>query len=292
GRLAAELLQALGELGCAPESYAILDVSGELRQRQHQTLRDLAPTWLPRVRWLDAWPTTWQGVMVGNEVLDAMPVERFAITPQGPRPWLVDYDVERRGFVWRLGAEDPAVSEAVAAIESGLAEPLPLDYTSEYCPTLKPWLASAAEVLTRGMMLLVDYGYSRREYYHPERREGTLVCHYRHRVHDDPFCWPGLQDISANVDFTAVAEAAVAAGLEVAGYTRQGWFLLNCGLEGVLAAAEALATTDAQRLALRQQVAQLTLPTEMGERFKVVALSKDLAEPLVGFARGDDRHRL
>lgn len=288
GIMAADLLQELVRLDALPDSYWILELSGELRARQQATLAARVPQLLERVRWLDGLPTDFTGIMVGNEVLDALPVTRFVITAQGPRPLHVRWDGQ--AFVLGAGAADPALTAAVAALETELGAPLPSGYTSEINQHLPAWIAALAEALAQGVLLLIDYGYPRREYYHPQRTDGTLICHYRQRAHNDPLLWPGLQDITANVDFTAVAEAALAAGLDVTGYTSQAYFLFGCGLETLLAASDPSDTL--RHLALAQQVKRLTLPGEMGERFKAIALSKQVDGPLCGFSLYDERGRL
>ncbi|HNW77984.1 MAG TPA: SAM-dependent methyltransferase, partial [Candidatus Competibacteraceae bacterium] len=176
------------------------------------------------------------------------------------------------------------------ALETGLDQPLPLGYSSEYVPNLDAWLAAITAPLAAGVVLLIDYGYPRREYYHAERSSGTLLCHYRHRVHSDPLYLPGLQDITASVDFTAVADAALAAGLEVAGYTSQNHFLFGCGLLDLLAETDPADTVH--YLEQVRQIKLLTLPGEMGDRFQAIALSRGLEHPLRGFAFRDERGRL
>ncbi|MER2603206.1 MAG: SAM-dependent methyltransferase [Candidatus Competibacter phosphatis] len=289
GVMAADLLRELRALDALPERYAILELSGELRQRQHQTLAERTPELLDRVVWLDALPDPGlRGVVLGNEVLDALPVERFRVTEAGPRRLAVGWS--ETGLDWVEGDEDPEVTVAVAGIEQALGWPLPLGYVSEYVPHLDAWLRAIAGTLAAGALLFVDYGYPRRDYYHPERAAGTLLCHYRHRVHDDPLILPGLQDITASVDFTAVADAALAAGLEVAGYTAQNYFLFGCGLMELLAEADPADTL--RYLEQTRQVKLLTLPGEMGERFQAIALTRDFDLPLRGFTMRDERGRL
>ncbi|MBL8251480.1 MAG: SAM-dependent methyltransferase [Candidatus Competibacter sp.] len=297
GAMAADILRELDELGAPPERYAILELSGELRERQRQTLAERTPASLERVTWLDTLPEPgFRGVMLGNEVLDALPVERFRITVDGPRRMMVTWveadpatSAEGR-LAWAEGPEDPAVSEAVTHIETALGQRLPEGYVSEYAPQLAAWLEAMAEPLAAGALVLIDYGYPRREYYHPERADGTLLCHYRHRVHADPLWLPGLQDITASVDFSAVADAATAAGLTVSGYASQNYFLFGCGLMELLAQVDAADTV--RYLDQVRQVKLLTLPGEMGERFKVIGLSRNLDVPLRGFSFRDERHRL
>lgn len=307
GVMAADLLLELRTLNALPERYAILELSGELRDRQRQTLTRRAPEVLDRVVWLDQPPEPeFRGIVLGNEVLDALPVERFRITAHGPRRLMVRWT--EAGLAWAEGDEDPAVTAAIAGIEADLGGRLPEDYRSEYIPHLQDWLRTIAEPLAAGALLFVDYGYPRRAYYHPERTTGTLLCHYRHRAHDDPLILPGLQDITASVDFTAVAQAARAVGLDVAGYTRQNYFLFGCGLMDLLAdqippnpplekgggeAGGISSPTDTVRyLEQARQVKLLTLPGEMGDRFQAIALTRNLTLPLRGFSFRDERDRL
>ena len=289
GVMAADILLELETLGALPERYRILELSADLCERQNATLAQRVPHLLERVDWLQALPAAgFRGIILANEVLDAMPVQRFRITEQGPLPLCVSWAAD--GFRWHLGEQDRQLGDSVNRLQHALGFSLPIGYESEFNPHLNPWLAAWAEVLTAGMLLLVDYGYPRREYYHPQRDSGTLICHYRHRAHADPLILVGLQDITANVDFSAVAAAAIATGLEVAGYTRQGCFLLGCGLQEMLAAAD---PADMRAyLELTRQVKLLTLPGEMGDRFKVIAITRELTPPLRGFGFQDERERL
>lgn len=289
GVMAADLLQELRALDALPERYAILELSGELRERQHQTLTKKVPDLLDRVVWLDTLPEPGlRGVILGNEVLDALPAECFRITAAGPRRLAVSWT--EAGLGWVEGDEDPEVTAAVARIEEELGWRLPLGYSSEYVPHLDAWLRAIAEPLAAGALLFIDYGYPRRDYYHPERTNGTLLCHYRHRVHADPLILPGLQDITTSVDFSTVADAALAVGLEVAGYTTQNYFLFGCGLLELLAEVDPADTP--RYLEQSRQVKLLTLPGEMGERFQAIALTRNLDLALCGFAVRDERGRL
>ena len=300
GIMAADLLREWHRLDALPERYAILELSGELRKRQRQTLAERIPDLVNRVVWLDTLPEPgFRGLILGNEVLDALPVERFRITAQGPRRLIVV--CTETGLACIEGQEDQSVTATVAQIETEIGGRLPEGYTSEYVPRLQEWLAAIAEPLAAGVLLFIDYGYPRREYYHPERATGTLLCHYRHRVHDDPLLLPGLQDITASVDFTAVADAALAAGLRVAGYTTQNYFLFGCGLMELLAeeippqdetGETPNSTYSMHYLEQARQVKLLTLPGEMGDRFQAIALTRNLETPLRGFAFRDERNRL
>jgi SAM-dependent MidA family methyltransferase len=288
GRLAVDLLGELDVLGCLPQRYFILERSADLQQRQQQLLYLELPQLVERVVWLDQLPPAgFRGVMLANEVLDAMAVERFHWNGTAAKQYFVAQGTA--GFEW---LERPVGTPGLQAAIDGLAGAckLPAGYVSEINLSLGAWLGSVAERLEEGLLLLVDYGYERDEYYHPQRSSGTLMCHYRQRAHDDPFLWPGLQDITAHVDYTAVAEAASVAGLAVSGYTNQAWFLLDCGLEVLL--QDAGPTDSVAYLQLAQQAKTLILPGEMGERFKCIALTRGIEEPLPGFRMQDFRYRL
>ncbi|MGB5179559.1 MAG: SAM-dependent methyltransferase [Gammaproteobacteria bacterium] len=292
GRLAIDVLGELERMACLPGRYLILERSAELRQRQQQALQRALPELLDRVCWIDTLPAAgFRGVMLANEVLDAMAVERFQW--DGKAASLFHVCCEGDTFEWCLqsAADDIAADDIKDAIESLASRcQLPPGYISEFNAALPAWLQSVAAPLQQGVLLLIDYGYPRHEYYHPQHSSGTLMCHYRQRAHDDPFLWPGLQDMTAHVDFTALAEAALAAGLEVSGYTTQAAFLLDSGLDGFL--QQAGPTDSTHYLQLAQQAKTLILPGEMGERFKCMALTRDMTTALPGFRLQDDRHRL
>jgi SAM-dependent MidA family methyltransferase len=271
GALCAQILDALGDANVA---YRILEPSADLRERQRVSLARFGD----RVEWLDRIPETpFDGAVIGNEVLDALPVSCFV--KRGGRTLPRGVIARGGGFAWAEGAESAELAAAVDTLERALGGALPDGFSSELAPRLGAWFASVTAPLARGCVLLVDYGLVRREYYHPQRASGTLVCHYRHRAHGDPFLYPGLQDISAWVDFSASADAARAAGLEVAGFTTQGQYLL-----ATLAAEPPRAATDAESVRALSALKTLVLPGEMGERFKVLALQKGgaLCEPLPG----------
>ncbi|MGB0722985.1 MAG: class I SAM-dependent methyltransferase [Gammaproteobacteria bacterium] len=288
GQLAADALAELDALGVPPEHWTFLDLSGELAERQRHTLRTHTPALAHLGDWPGTLPDGFRGCVIANELLDAMPVRRFRRTAG---------DVEELGvsgarghYQWASQAADDTLRAAVDGIETAIGGPLPPGYTSEWNPHLQPWLEALFAAMDRGVVLLIDYGYPRSEFYLDQRTTGTLMCHYRHRTHPDPFLWPGLQDITAHVDFTAVGEAALAAGFDVMGYTTQAMFLFGNGLEAMVNASDPT-DTDAH-LRLAQQVKTLTLPGEMGERFQVMALGKDVDLPLNGFSFADLRRRL
>jgi len=292
GQLAVDLL---GELAPSvrPGRYLILETSADLRQLQRERLAAMAPAALPSVEWLDRPPATaWDGVLVANEVLDALPVERFQVGDQGFERLGV---TERDGQLAWAGLPAPAsLVDAIRHVETGIQRPFATGYRSELQMTLQPWLDSVTANLRRGLALFIDYGYPRREYYSAERRDGTLICHYRHKAHDDVFFWPGLQDLTAWVDFTALAEAAELCKLEVCGYCNQAMFLLGCGLDQVLSASMAAAGDGGTDLA--NEARQLLMPGFMGERFQVMGLARgldaDLQRTLQGFSLQDLRYRL
>lgn len=286
GVLAVALLRALARLDRLPRRYLLLEPSPALRARQQEVLQREVPELLPRVQWLDRLPQHFEGVVIANEVLDAMPVRRFGMNADGPYEVGVGLDGGRL-----VDRPMPATDDLSAWLRAAGLEGLPVGFRSEWNPALPGWVAALGELLARGVVLLADYGWSRAEYYHPQHAEGTLICHYRHRVHDDPYFLPGAQDITASVDFTAVAEAADAAGLAVLGYAPQNAFLIGAGLEAVHAELAAGAN-GARAAALSAQIQKLMLPGQMGERFRVMALGRCYDAPLCGFGWQDHRHRL
>jgi SAM-dependent MidA family methyltransferase len=286
--LACSLLAELARRDALPSEYSILETSAALAARQRERIAAELPQLAGRVRWLDRWPSDFCGAIVANEVLDAMPVARFVVADEGVREIGVD---------WRDGelveCELPARAELLAAVSQIEAEVgrLPQGYRSEVNLLLPAWLAGLSESLAAAAVLLIDYGYPRREYYAAERRRGTLQAHYRQRAFDAPLRWPGLCDLTAHVDFSATALAAQATGLAHEGFAPQAAFLLDCGIAGL--AEQAMRDGDElARLRVAQQLRQLTLPGEMGEAFRVLGLSRGLAEPLPGFTHGDLSARL
>jgi SAM-dependent MidA family methyltransferase len=288
GALACGLLQHLAATDRLPRRYSIVELSPDLKRTQERYLRKaLAPRLLGRVSWLSRLPESFSGVVIANEVADALPVTRFRVER--------DHIAEVRTACARGEVHDrvvPASDELAArvdALQSELGFRLPREYCSELSLELPAWVSALAGALHEGALLVVDYGYPRREYYSAERHMGTLLCHYRHRVHDDPYWYPGLQDISASVDFTSVAEAATQAGLELEGYTNQAGFLIDTGLLDELPAVQGVAP---RQITARQQLHVLLSPGEMGERFGVIGLSRGLHDPLPGFQFRSLTHRL
>jgi SAM-dependent MidA family methyltransferase len=287
GRLAADVLARLDSLQKLPERYFILEISAELRDRQREHLARHQPRLLERVQWLDRPPeNSFDGVILANEVLDALPVARFrwhrdAIEELG----VVTLDGR---FAW-AGRPAPA---AMAKIGRALSPAGGWDdgYVSEYCPRMIAWTSAVTQKLRQGAALWFDYGLPRAQYYLPERHDGTLLCHFRHRAHGDPFLMVGLQDITAWVDFTLLAEASREAGFQLGGFTTQAHFLAGTGIDREMQHG---AQDDAHQYArLANQARQLMLPGEMGERFKAMAWLRGMHEPLRGFAVKDLRHTL
>lgn len=285
GKLAVDMLLALEQLGQLPIYYNILEVSAELRQRQQITIEQRLPHLAQRVRWLSTLPERFDGLILANEVLDATPVHLVV--------WQ-DGNIFEQGVAWHdhqfIWQPRPLIDEVLLKIARQLPPAQEREvtgdcYLSEISLANRRLIRSLAERLRQGTMLLIDYGFGEREYYHPQRNQGTLMCHYRHHAHNDPFFLPGLQDITAHVDFSAVAEMALAEGLQLQGYTTQAHFLINCGITDLL--AHAPADQPGSYLPLANQVQRLVSPAEMGELFKVIAFSKSLDLPLRGFGRGD-----
>ena len=276
GAFAQCALARLAEQGATPARYAILEPSADLRARQRERLHAALPTDLAaRVEWLDGPPhADWQGVLFANEVIDALPATRFVIEEGRALEQCVGLDASG-AFAWTTRPADTLLAQALANVERGLDARMDEGHRSEVLPQLPYWIDAVAGALRRGALLFVDYGYPRRAYYAPERGDGTLMCHYRHRAHGDPFLWPGLQDITASVDFTALAEAGTRIGFELSGYCAQAQFLLGNGLGEALEAAQAL--PEVERMRIVQEAKRLTLPDAMGERFQAM-----------GFARGVD----
>jgi SAM-dependent MidA family methyltransferase len=287
GRMAADVLTELLALDAVPEHYYILEVSADLAVRQRQRLAELPDVLSQRVQWLDRWPDPpMRGVVLANEVLDAMPVERFVLRgePGAQRVHALGVSLTDEGFAWCETEAIPELDHAVRSILDSLPDPLPDGYVSEVCLAFQPWMASLAAQLDQGVALLIDYGLPRAQLYHPERVDGSLRCHFRHRAHDDPFINVGLQDITAWVDFTRVAEAADSADLDVLGFATQAAFLIGAGMEPLLTREMEIAAEDPRRRAqLAGEARRLMLPGEMGEIFKVIALGRQFDQELSGF---------
>jgi SAM-dependent MidA family methyltransferase len=275
GAFARDCLLELQSLGSVPSRYWLLEPSADLRERQRHRLRaDLPAELYARCEWLDRPPQhAWSGVLFANEVLDALPTTRFSI--RDGEVFEEHVGLTANGaFVRAARPADPLVAGAVRHLQRNLGHEFADGYRSEVLPQLPWWLEAVAGEQTRGAALFIDYGYVRREYYLPERGDGTLLCHYRHRAHPDPLILPGLQDITASIDFTALNEAGIAAGFEPVAYCFQSEFLVATGLEAAFAAAHAAAVDEATRYALAQEVKRLTLPGQMGERFQAMLFAR------------------
>ncbi len=292
GAFAQDALVHLAVLDALPAHYAILEPSADLRERQRERLVTNLPSALfERVHWLDGPPQeSWDGVLFANEVLDALPTPRFALHEGMVYEEHVVLDAQGR-FARIDQPADAFLTAAVRHLEHDLGAPLPDGFRSELLPHLGYWLQAVAGPLRRGAMLFVDYGHPRRDYYAPQRAAGTLRGFHRHRLVDDPFLWPGLTDLTASVDFTALAEAGTAAGFELAGYTTQAGFLFGNNLMQRCEALLALAQDEIARYRLAQEVKQLTLPGAMGELFQVMGFVRDV-DFGHAFLQGDLRWRL
>jgi SAM-dependent MidA family methyltransferase len=325
GRMAGVVLESLAAAGVLPDRYYILEVSADLAERQRARLSSLPPSLRERVVWLQRLPERpFRGVILANEVLDALPCQRFVVAAEGafvngalaahnPRAHesaahgsavhepaarelatrgsvVHELGVSLQGdsFIERAAIPDAALTSALKNLLRELPQPLPSGYTSEMCLRLEPWIASIGECLERGLILLFDYGLPRSHYYHPQRVNGTLRCHFKQLAHDNPYINVGVQDITAWVDFTRVAEAGVAAGLDVTGFCTQAAFLLATGIESLVAGA--VGVVEQARLA--GEARRLLMPGEMGEAFKAIALTRDYDAALSGFVLQDLRHSL
>lgn len=293
GKLASDILLALEQHDQLPEKYFILEVSAELRERQKKWLTEEMHHLLSRIEWLHEFPAQFKGVILANEVLDAMPVH-LVVWQQNQ---MLERGViwEKSGFAWQdrpiqnvdlAHAAQQLSLMIVAEDDSGMPEAA---YVSEINLSARYFLKSLAQILRQGMILIIDYGFGSSEYYHPQRNQGTLMSHYRHHAHDDPFYLPGLQDITSHVDFSAITDAANDAGLDLMGYTAQAHFLMNCGVTEVL--IQSASPNSVDYLVQANQLQKLLSPAEMGELFKVIAFGKNISESLLGFERGD-RSRL
>ena len=282
GALAATLLEELERAGRTPRNYLILELSADLRERSRDTLAARVPHLLERVAWLNRLPPAFSGVVLGNEVLDAMPVH--VVRTQGGRveEGGVGVRSDRLDWSWRLASGGP--------LDAARALKLPEGFRTEIQLAARGFMRSLAGVLEKGAALFVDYGFPEKEFYHPQRKDGTLMCHYRHHAHADPFFLPGLQDITSHVDFSAIAASARSGGLELLGYTGQAQFLVNCGITEVMSRTPP--EDEARFLPLANQANRLMSPAEMGELFKVIALGRGFAAPLLGFREGDRRQAL
>ena len=284
GKLAVDLLLELEYLNTLPAQYFILEVSAHLRQVQCETLhKKLSVELFERVVWLETLPKTFNGVVLGNEVLDAIPANIVRKTKDVWRERGVAFDGKNSEFVW----QDSALS--TANLVEHLPVDLPIGYITEVNPAACALVRSLANMLQTGAILLVDYGFGAAEYYHPQRNQGTLMCHYQQLAHDNPLKLVGLQDITAHIDFTSIAMLCEVASMRLAGYVNQAQFLINCGILTILAQHS---PEDVAYIKLAAAAQKLLSPAEMGELFKVICLTKNIDAPLIGFAQGDKAHTL
>lgn len=290
GAFAAAALLEWERLGSLPRRYRILDRSAELRARQHATLLAKVPHLMGRIEWPDTPPEQeWRGVLFANEVIDALPVHRFVMRDGEVRELCVGLDQEQR-FIETEREPDTMLISAVQALQADLGHELPDGYRSEVLPQLPWWIDAVCGQLQSGLAIFVDYGYPRREYYLPQRDDGTLICHYHHRAHGDALRWPGLQDITSFVDFTALALAGTQARLPLAGFNAQASFLIEAGILDMV--EEAVDLSEIERYRLAQEVKHLTLPGEMGERFKVMCFARGVDAVPAAFTAYDQSRRL
>jgi SAM-dependent MidA family methyltransferase len=287
GRLAVDVLAKLNELGALPERYQILEVSADLRERQEALLREEAAAYFDRVEWISSMPERHSGVIIANEVLDALPVERFT-----RRDTVFQHRVQagKKGFEIIEAAAPRTLLNAVEAIEEDLGRELPAGFTSEVSLAAPAWISDLVGAIQHGVALLFDYGLSRSEYYATDRSDGWLRCHFRHHAHNDPLILPGIQDITAWVDYTAIAAAAADAGADIVGYSSQAQFLIGAGLDAEL--QNMTQSAPQRQMELSGQVKLLTLPGEMGEHFKCLGISRGTITQPSGFALADRTHTL
>jgi len=290
GLMAKEILLELTALNQPFENYYIIELSSELKQLQKQTISSLPNEIKDKVIWLNELPSeAISAVVLANEVLDAMPVERLKFEPKMTSQAYVNFN-ENNELNWSFKPiSNPILQKKSNEILNYIGTPSPDGYETEVNLNLEPWIKSIANFLSDGLVLIIDYGYSRTEYYQPARVMGTLRCHYQHLAHSDPFFYPSLQDLTAHVDFTAIAEAGFSAGLDIDGFTTQAHFLMASGL---LEMANEFEHDSPDSIQIAQQIKTLTMPNEMGETFKVIAMTKNIEYPLMGFQMHDLLHTL
>lgn len=295
GAMALEILQTLQRLNAVPDRYLILEVSADLRERQRRLIAEQAPDLAERVVWLDDLPAApITGVIVANEVLDAQPVTRFVVDEDN-QICILGVEATRSGFGWGRRPAGKELQEQILQLAHDLDVVWPPGYASEWSPVLDGFIAGLSQSLERGLILLIDYGLPMQAFYAPERSSGTLVCHYRHRMHADPFFYPGLQDITAWIDFTRVANAASTADLDVLGFTTQAQFLLTGGVEeefALLMERSGAAQDSREQIRIAAGLKTLMMPGQMGENFKVMALGRQLPQGPASICANDLLHLL
>ncbi len=289
GIMARDLLLNLEKHNSLPDKYYILEVSTDLKLRQKQLLKQSIPQYMESVIWLNSISeVNFEGLVLANEVLDALPVKRFKKESNSFKEEKVTF--RKNNFCWIDADADHELIDNLTRLEKKLLTPFPNSYYSEININLKVWLNSIQSVIKKGVILLIDYGYSMSDYYHYEKSDGNLLCHYRHYVHNNPFFYPGLQDITTCVNFTAVAQYAEEIGLNISGYTNQTYFLFGCGLENLVPEMNLLDSKSQTKVS--QELRTLTMPDEMGERFKFIALTKKYNKKLLGFSKMNQRSQL
>ena len=286
GKMLVDILLELETINCLPDKYYIFDISAELKQRQQENIEKNIPHLAHLVSWLHELPeNNFEGIILANEVLDAMPVEKFRIENNCPHDINVTLNENALEFI-----PGSPCSDNIKNIIDDMHIDLPPGYESEINLAAQSWVHSLGKILSKGIIIIIDYGYPQHEYYHPDRNSGSLMCFYQHHSHTNPLILTGLQDITSHVDFTAIATSATKSGLQVSGYTTQAFFLFGCGIESISTTTD---DDDAiNQLEINTQIKKLTLPSEMGERFKAMALTKELNIKLIGFSLSDQRAKL
>ena len=289
GVMARDLLLDLDQCNSLPDKYYIFEISADLKQKQQRLLKQSIPKYIDNIIWLDTLPEAKiKGLIIANEVLDALPVKRFKKESNLFKEVKVTFSNNK--FCWTNTTAEPELLDSLMKLEKQLPTSFPNNYYSEKNINLKIWLDSVQSVIEEGVILFIDYGYAASDYYHPNKSDGNLLCHYQHNSHNNPFFYPGLQDITSSVDFTAVAQYAEELGLHVKGYNNQTYFLFGCGLEDLIPDMDSLDIKS--QVMIAQQLRMLTMPDEMGERFKVIALAKKYNKKLLGFSIMNQRNQL
>jgi SAM-dependent MidA family methyltransferase len=288
GQLAVTILKRLDEQAALPDRYYILELSSELRERQRLNIQQALPGYIENVIWLDNLPEKFKGVVIANELLDAMPVTRFKLDGKQVFEEYVVWSGEKLDYTYEVSRNQRLLTRINELVQQTSIDEAEL-YHSEVNFMAEDWIKSLAEHMESGVALIIDYGYPRNGYYHAQRYMGTLMCHYQHRAHPDPLLLPGIQDITAHIDFTAMADAALESGLGVVGFASQAHFLLNIGLLSLIDPEQ---QNLPDYLKASGEVKRLTLPGEMGESFKVMAFSKNYDGDVIGFEQHDIRHLL
>lgn len=280
GQMASDILQYLKQSQTLPDYYHILETSALLKETQYNQIKNDHPDLIDRIVWIEDWPKQFHGVIVGNEVLDAMPIERIRYNDGWEREYVTFHKDHTLGYSYET-------SEIINQLDTLQTIPKIKGYQTEISLLIPAWIQAASQCLQRGLLLLIDYGYPAHEFYHAERSQGTLMCHHRHKTNQDPLWLPSCQDITSHVNFTQVAEVAMKSGFDLLGYTHQAGFLMNLGITEIPLPHEEKAAYQAS-----QGLKHLVMPQEMGEKFKALGLGKAIQPPLKGFTHLDQRHLL